>query len=278
MQNNLLPIGRMAAMNHMTVAALRLYDRLGLLKPAHVDPDTGYRYYRPGQNARLDMISYMKELGMSLEEIGRVLEKEDVMLIEEVLIRKNEQLHRQMRALKARHEAVERAIAGIERYRKSPLTGTTSLEYIDRRRVWGIPCARNFYRTGLEDFERAQNELRQRLIDRGVRQVYSYNIGTSILQRDFERAHLTPDRVFVFADEHFALKEETALVDSGMYACLYLDAFEEEEGGIGALREYCRARRYRVTGDYLCEILTEFNVFDDSRRSMFLRLQVPVAF
>ena len=32
------------------------------------DPDTGYRYYDIAQNARLDMIAYMKELGMSLAD------------------------------------------------------------------------------------------------------------------------------------------------------------------------------------------------------------------
>ena len=36
MQANLLPIGRMARINHVTVATLRLYDRMGLLKPAFI--------------------------------------------------------------------------------------------------------------------------------------------------------------------------------------------------------------------------------------------------
>ena len=64
MQNELLSIGKMAEMNHLTVATLRLYDELGLLHPRRKDPDSGYRYYDIAQNARLDMIAYMKELGM----------------------------------------------------------------------------------------------------------------------------------------------------------------------------------------------------------------------
>ena len=63
-------------MNQTTVPTLRLYDQLGLLKPRHVDGETGYRYYDINQNARLDMIAYMKELGMSLKEIQGVLEAE----------------------------------------------------------------------------------------------------------------------------------------------------------------------------------------------------------
>ena len=64
MKNGLVSIGKMAEMNRVTVATLRLYDQLGLLTPRYTDPDTGYRYYDIAQNARLDMIAYMKELGM----------------------------------------------------------------------------------------------------------------------------------------------------------------------------------------------------------------------
>jgi len=278
MREGLISIGQMAAINHMTVPTLRLYDQLGLFRPAWTDPQTGYRYYDLSQNARLDMISYMKELGMSLEEIGEVLRREDITLIEEVLVRKNEQLHRQMRELRARHDAVERAIASIERYRKSPLTGMTSLEFIDRRRIWGIPCACNFYKTGLADYERSLKALREALIARGISQVHTYNVGTSIRQEDYTALRLLADEVFIFADDHFALKQETRFLESGMYACIYLDGYDQEEEGAKKLLDFCAAHHYIVAGDYICEVLTEFNVFDSARRSMYLRLQVPVRF
>ena len=53
MINGLVSIGKMAEMNRVTVATLRLYDQLGLLTPRYTDPDTGYRYYDIAQNARL---------------------------------------------------------------------------------------------------------------------------------------------------------------------------------------------------------------------------------
>ena len=103
-----------------------------------VDPQSGYRYYSIHQNARLEMIAYMKELGMSLSEIADVLRREDISLIEHILSQKNEQLHQQMRELQARHEAVERAIASIERYRKSPTTGTAPASP-----PWSTPAPRS---------------------------------------------------------------------------------------------------------------------------------------
>lgn len=279
MKRNLLSIGKMAEMNQVTVPTLRLYDQLGLLKPRHVDGQTGYRYYDINQNARLDMIAYMKELGMSLKEIQGVLEAEDIALIEQILARKNEQIHEQMRALRLRHNAVERAIASIERYRKSPATGTIALEYIDRRYVWGIPCPENFYEKDIASYEQALMDLRRALLKKNCPQIHSYNIGTSITRENFAQGRFVADRVFIFTDQQAQACGLTAsVVDSGMYACIYLDHYDDEIACAGKLLAFCRNNGYRVAGDYLCEVLTEFNVFDGDQRSMFLRLQVPVDF
>ena len=131
-RNSLIPIGKMATANKVTIATLRLYDQMGLLKPAFIDPESGYRYYTIQQTSRLDFIRYMRELGLSLADIQSILEKEDVTLIEEKLIEKNNQIHQQLRELKAMHEAVDRTIQSIERYRKSPASGMISLEFIDK--------------------------------------------------------------------------------------------------------------------------------------------------
>lgn len=278
MKTNLISIGKMAELSGVSIPTLRLYDQLGLLTPSYIDPKSSYRYYDIHQNARLDMIAYMKELGMSLSEIADVLKREDISLIEHILAQKNEQIHEQMRELKAQHEAVERAIASIERYRKSPTTGTISLEYIDRRFIYGLPCSENFYEFGLKSYENTLADMRHQLIERGFRQIHSYNVGTTIRQGDFENEHFVPEQVFIFLgthDEHIA---GAAVLDSGMYACIYLDNFDDEIICAKRLISYCHKNSYIISGDYICEVLTEFNVFDSDTRSMFLRLQVPVSF
>ncbi len=279
MKEQLLSIGKMAEINGVTIPTLRLYDKNGLLKPAYIDPDSSYRYYTLQQTARLDIIAYMKELGMSLGEIRSVLQKEDIALIEGILARKNEQLHEQMRRLKERHDAVERAISQIERYRKSPLTGTTSLEYIDRRYIWSIPCPENFYEKDRNSYEETVMALRRELINAGVQQVHSYNLGTTILQKNFEEGRFVADRVFIFSDKHILEHPGTvSAVESGMFACIYLDDYDDEIDFGKRLLAFCRENGYMICGDYICEELTEFNVFDDSRRNMFIRLQVPIKF
>lgn len=278
MKELLFSIGEMAKFNHVSIPTLRLYDKMNLLKPAYTNPHTGYRYYFLSQNARLDMIAYMKELGMSLSEIGQILEREDLAQVEMILSQKNEQIHQQIRDLKERHDAVERAIASIERYRKSPVTGTLSLEYIDRRYIWGIPCERNFYLEGIDGFEKELMTLRQKLVEQNVSQIHSYSVGTSIRQADFLQEHFVPDQVFIFTNVKNAQELPTSLLDGGMYACIYLDNFDNETSSASQLLAFCKEHHYTVAGDYICEVLTEFNVFHNQQRSMFLRLQVPVSF
>jgi DNA-binding transcriptional MerR regulator len=52
---------------------LRHYDAIGLLRPAHVDPATGYRSYTAGQLADLNRIVALKDLGFSLEQVRTMI-------------------------------------------------------------------------------------------------------------------------------------------------------------------------------------------------------------
>ena len=53
---------------------LRHYDKLGLLKPGHIDQWTGYRYYTLDQLPRLHQILALRDLGLKLDQIGGLLE------------------------------------------------------------------------------------------------------------------------------------------------------------------------------------------------------------
>ncbi|MDD6176283.1 MAG: MerR family transcriptional regulator [Firmicutes bacterium] len=68
----LYKIGTFAAMNHVTVKALRFYEEQGLLAPAFIHPENGYRYYTLSQMAALHQITALKLAGFTLEEIARI--------------------------------------------------------------------------------------------------------------------------------------------------------------------------------------------------------------
>ena len=71
----MLKISDFAQLSRISPKALRIYDRLGLLKPIKVDSQSNYRYYSATQLPRLHRILVFKELGFSLEQIGHLLDE-----------------------------------------------------------------------------------------------------------------------------------------------------------------------------------------------------------
>jgi DNA-binding transcriptional MerR regulator len=74
--DTMLKIGEFSRLSQVTIKTLHHYDELGLLKPVHIDPFTNYRFYDVEQLPRLHRIMALKEMGLSLEQIGLMLEKE----------------------------------------------------------------------------------------------------------------------------------------------------------------------------------------------------------
>jgi DNA-binding transcriptional MerR regulator len=75
---DLIPIGRFAQITHLSVKALRICAKEGLLQPVYVDPDSGYRYYTLAQAAIAARIRLLRLIDMPLEEIRAVLQVTDL--------------------------------------------------------------------------------------------------------------------------------------------------------------------------------------------------------
>jgi DNA-binding transcriptional MerR regulator len=83
---NLMPIGRFSRQTGLSVKALRHYDELGLLRPAAVDPDTGYRLYATGQVERAEAIRLLRRLEVPLDDIATLLASGDPATVRSVLL------------------------------------------------------------------------------------------------------------------------------------------------------------------------------------------------
>jgi DNA-binding transcriptional MerR regulator len=109
-------IGEFAQIAQVSGRQLRFYDQLGLLQPAHVDQQTGYRYYTIRQLPRLNSILALKELGLSLEQIGPLLDREmSPAELRSMLTLKRAQLERSLQEEEARLRHIESRIAQIDR-------------------------------------------------------------------------------------------------------------------------------------------------------------------
>ncbi len=100
-------IGEFSHIARVTIDTLRHYDALGILKPAWVDPATGYRYYTARQLQSLHRILALKDSGFSLDEIARILQ--DKLTNDEIRGLLKAQLllaEREMHSIQARQEQI----------------------------------------------------------------------------------------------------------------------------------------------------------------------------
>lgn len=108
-------IGKMAELNQTTIQTLRHYDKIDLLKPAYIDDDSNYRYYDIKQSAKLDMIYYMKFLGMSLEEIKEQFDNKDISQIYVILQQQKQLISHKINELRRMSNAVETCLENLDR-------------------------------------------------------------------------------------------------------------------------------------------------------------------
>jgi DNA-binding transcriptional MerR regulator len=80
----LLTIGEFARLSRLSPKALRLYDEMGLLQSARVDPDSGYRFYELGQLDRARLVAALRGIGVPLAQIKVILEMEPQTAAEQV--------------------------------------------------------------------------------------------------------------------------------------------------------------------------------------------------
>lgn len=108
-------IGDFARLGRVSVRMLRHYDSIGLLRPASVDPHTGYRFYRADQLRRLNRVIALKELGLTLEQVRAIVDDAvDVAELRGMLRLRRGQLAEQLAADTARLTAVEARLRLIE--------------------------------------------------------------------------------------------------------------------------------------------------------------------
>lgn len=71
-----MSIGEFARLSRLSAKALRLYDEMGLLPPAQVDPDSGYRWYAAGQLHNARLVASLRQVGVPLAQITVILSLE----------------------------------------------------------------------------------------------------------------------------------------------------------------------------------------------------------
>lgn len=115
-------IGEFSKLTQVTIRMLRYYDKMGLLKPAQIDPWTGYRMYSVDQIPILNKIIYLRDSGFSVSEIAEALDSpKDSQIID--------QLSHKQREIQERIRSGQEMLKKIELAKKAILFEKTEMHY-----------------------------------------------------------------------------------------------------------------------------------------------------
>lgn len=271
-----LSIGQMADLNHISVQTLRYYDKIDLLNPLYVDKETNYRYYDIKQSAILDMIQYMKSLGMSLQQIKEQFEKEDIKEIQNILKKQSKNIDKEIEGLHHMKKGVEACIENYYRYLKVPKEGYIEFEFIPERKIFCYDGKINIYDHGLETYEYILRELKKQVIIQHLPMVYFCNVGSILRKKMIDAGKFVSSEIFVFVDKDFNEQEGIETIPANNYVCIYFHSFWKEKEHAHKLFSFINENGYEIIGDYICEVVAELPIFDNNERNMFVKLQVPI--
>jgi DNA-binding transcriptional MerR regulator len=109
----MMQIKEFAEMTGVSVRTLHYYDQIGLLRPARVDKDSGYRYYDDASLLRMQQILFYRELDFPLKDICRILSSPDY--------DSKQALAEQRQLLCLKKQRLERLIAAIDDHVKGEI-------------------------------------------------------------------------------------------------------------------------------------------------------------
>ncbi len=93
-----LPIGVFARLTQLTRKALKTYERYGLLRPAHIDPQTHYRYYSLQQVRTAETIRLLRSVGVPLRDVAAALRADEATPLPVLLARRRLHLAEELAA------------------------------------------------------------------------------------------------------------------------------------------------------------------------------------
>ncbi len=120
-----LTIGAFSRLTHLSVKTLRYYHEVGLLEPAVVDPDSGYRYYQPGQAHSAQLVRRFRDLGLPVADVKAVLAAPDLTARDVILAGHLDRMREQLRQTEAAVDSLRRMLDG------GPATGAIEERILD---------------------------------------------------------------------------------------------------------------------------------------------------
>lgn len=274
MKNSLLKIGEMAELNHVSTQTLRLYAKNRLLEPEYLDPETGYRYYTLEQCAKLDLIRALKSCRLSLDQIAGILSLSSEELLMQALEEQTGVLTDEIYNLSVSRNNLCRVQKNLQILNTLPPFGQVFFETVPERKIDVQETDFDFFELGHEGYERMLRHMQNYLHENRLPPSYFINVGTIMEKEYFIQGTYSSHSAFIFVDDLYPEKSSIRVLPQNTYMSVASDDIAMESAYAKRLYEEMKRNGMMPCGDYLCEVLTQFPVHEDSQ--LIYKIQVPV--
>lgn len=276
MKNNRLLIGQMAKLNHTTLATLRHYDKVGILSPVYVNPETGYRYYDVQQCLVFHMIQHHKALNMSLKEIKEILRRNDYDFLEQIYKKKLDEVNQALAEFEFRKEELERMMKGADHFCHRPPNGFIQMGFITAEYVYEKKAVRNYVLEDIGSVIYDASSIEGQLIKSGFTEGYLNFPFVTLSLDDIKHQRYRTEKLGIIVQGKNREIAGVEQLPSSTSVFVYFEDFSKLRTYAEQVIAFCHDHNYTPAGDMICRLMGVLHLDDFKKTSEVYRLSIPV--
>lgn len=276
MKNNRLLIGQMAKLNHTTLATLRHYDKVGILSPVYVNPETGYRYYDVQQCLVFHMIQHHKALNMSLKEIKEILRRNDYDFLEQIYKKKLDEVNQALAEFEFRKEELERMMKGADHFCHRPPNGFIQMGFITAEYVYEKKAVRNYVLEDIGSVIYDASSIEGQLLKSGFTEGYLNFPFVTLSLDDIKHQRYRTEKLGIIVQGKNREIAGVEQLPSSTSVFVYFEDFSKLRTYAEQVIAFCHAHNYTPAGDMICRIMGVLHLDDFKKTTEVFRLSIPV--
>ena len=270
-KSGLFQIGDVAKMFSLSVGTLRHYEKIGLLSPEYIDPETGYRYYSTRQFECLNTIRYLRVLDTPLEQIADFLKNREVDHIQELLRQQKEAVRSKQRELEIIERKIDHRLRQIEDAVTSELD-TVRLVTCPAKRITWIRNSLSIH--SYLDLEMSIRQLEGKQKDA---MVFLGKVGVGITQEHLlEQEYQKYDLVFLLLDPEDEYEGTVEEIPSETCVTIrFCGSHSDAPGKYQMLADYMEEHQLQITGFSREITLIDYGL-TSNKEQFVTEIQIPV--
>lgn len=276
MKNNRLLIGQMAKLNHTTLATLRHYDKVGILSPVYVNPETGYRYYDVQQCLVFHMIQHHKALNMSLKEIKEILRRNDYDFLEQIYKKKLDEVNQALAEFEFRKEELERMMKGADHFCHRPPNGFIQMGFITAEYVYEKKAVRNYVLEDVGSVIYDASSIEGQLLKSGFTEGYLNFPFVTLSLDDIKHQRYRTEKLGIIVQGKNREIAGVEQLPSSTSVFVYFEDFSKLCIYTEQIIAFCHAHNYTPAGDMICRLMGVLHLDDFKKTTEVFRLSIPV--